>query len=172
VRRKKAVPLGALARYGVTNDELDRVSNYYLYRPGRGERWPVEAADGYALIKDGAGLSVVVTWPGSGCNAPPTVSVPGHPEVSLEAGLHFDRDLKKNGSVVSVTPARAKGEAPPEPVRMLPPGAPWKLNLTEEQQAQIARLEGEVSERLDKVLTDGQKKRLGDLRPQALGADR
>src|SRR4051812_1064265 len=39
VQRNKAVLLGALSRYGVTNETLDRVSNYYRYRPGEGRIW-------------------------------------------------------------------------------------------------------------------------------------
>jgi hypothetical protein len=160
VRQNKAVLLGALARYGVTNDELDLVSNFYRYRPGRGELWPLEAAAGYAVVKDGAVTSVVMTRPGYGYNAPPTVSVPGHPDVALDAELHFDRDLKKNGSVASVTPARARGEGRFESGRLLPPEALGELNLTAEQQAEVGRLEWEVRERLDEIFTDGQKQRL------------
>jgi hypothetical protein len=172
VRRNKAVLLGALARYGVTNDELDRVSNFYRYRPGRGELWPVAAAAGYAVVKDGAVTSVVITQPGYGYCAPPTVSVPGHPEVALEAELHFDRDVKKNGSVASVTPARAGGGARFESGHLLPPELRAEVKLTEEQQAEVGRLEADVKERLDGILTDGQKQRLRDLRPGTPGTAR
>ncbi|MDR3633167.1 MAG: hypothetical protein P4L84_04970 [Isosphaeraceae bacterium] len=109
VRRNKSALLGALARHGVTNDRLDRVSDYYRYNPSRGEMWPVEAAAGYATIRDGAITSVVVTRAGSGYNSPPTVSIPGHPQFVLKADLAFDRDFKKNGSIASITQAAPAG---------------------------------------------------------------
>jgi hypothetical protein len=106
VRRNKEVLLGALKPYGVTNEELDRVSDHYRYVPGRGKLWPVKAAAGYALFKDGAFHSIVITDPGSGYNAPPNVSVPGHPELTLKATLAFGRDLKKNGSIATIAPVK------------------------------------------------------------------
>jgi hypothetical protein len=108
VRRNKEVLLGALRPYGVTNEELDRVSDYYRYVPGRGKLWPVKAVDGYALFKDGAFDSIVITDPGSGYNAPPNVSVPGHPELILKATLAFGRDLKKNGSIATIAPLKSQ----------------------------------------------------------------
>ncbi len=105
VRRNKTVLLNALGPHGVTNDELDRVSDYYRYNRSRGEMWPVKAAAGYATIKDGAVASVTITEPGSGYSSPPTVTVSGHPGLALTAKLTFDRDLKKNGSISTVTPA-------------------------------------------------------------------
>jgi hypothetical protein len=108
VRRNKEVLLRVLKPYGVTNDELDRVSDYYRYFPGRGKLWPVKAAAGYALFKDGAYQSIVITDPGSGYNAPPNVSVPGHPELTLKATLALGRDLKKNGSIATIAPVKAE----------------------------------------------------------------
>src|SRR5262245_15048144 len=52
VRQNKAVLLSALTPHGVTNEELNRVSDFYRYVPGRGKLWPVKAAAGYARIKD------------------------------------------------------------------------------------------------------------------------
>lgn len=111
VRRNKDVLLAALGPYGITNDQLDRVSDHYRYNPGRGEMWPVRAAAGHAVFKDGAFTSVALTDPGSGYSSPPAVSVPGHPELVLRANLGFSRDLRKNGSIVSLTPAGDRGEA-------------------------------------------------------------
>jgi hypothetical protein len=110
VRRNKEVLFGALKPYGVTNDELDRVSDFYRYVPGRGRLWPVKAAAGYALFKDGAFQSIAITDPGYGYNASPNVSVPGHPELSLKATLAFGRDLRKNGSIATI--AQVKAEHP------------------------------------------------------------
>ena len=44
VRKNKAALMGALAKYGVTNERLDAVSNYYRYRPQEGEMWPTTPA--------------------------------------------------------------------------------------------------------------------------------
>jgi hypothetical protein len=103
VQRNKVALLDALGRYGVTNDRLDEVSNYYRYRPGSGETWPTAGATAYAILTDGVVTSVVVTTPGAGYTSAPKVSVPNHPEVVLKAELHFDRDLKKNGSIAAIT---------------------------------------------------------------------
>ncbi len=40
VRKNKAALLRVLAKYGVTNERLDEVSDYYRYNPRRGERGP------------------------------------------------------------------------------------------------------------------------------------
>lgn len=108
VRRNKEVLLEALEPHGVTNVELDRVSNYYRYRPGRGRLWPVTNAAGYAVVKDGAVASVVITSPGAGYTTPSAVTVAGHPEWAFEVKLAFGRDLKKNGAVTAVTPVKGK----------------------------------------------------------------
>src|SRR4051794_40101505 len=41
-RRNKEVLLKALGPYKVTNDRLDEVSDYYRYRPEKGELWPTK----------------------------------------------------------------------------------------------------------------------------------
>jgi hypothetical protein len=110
VRRNKQVLMEALGPHGVTNERLDEVSNYYRYVPGRGKLWPVKAAAGYAVIKDGKVTAVVIAEPGSGYNALPKVTVAGHPELSIKAALVFDRDLKKNGSIAALNPEPAAGK--------------------------------------------------------------
>jgi hypothetical protein len=47
VRKNKEVLLKALGPYGVTNDRLDEVSNYYRYVRSRGELWPTKPATGF-----------------------------------------------------------------------------------------------------------------------------
>jgi hypothetical protein len=160
VRQNKDVLLGALARYDVTNDELDRVSNYYRYVPGRGNLWRVEAAAGYAVLKEGTVTSVVITNPGSGYNSPPTVSVPVHAEWAFEAKLAFGSDLKKNGSISTITPLQGKGKSRFKLGRVLPPSARTELNLTSDQEREIAKVEEDVEQRLSKILTAEQRKKL------------
>ena len=57
-RANKRVLLDKLAKYGVTNDRLDEVSNYYRYRRSDGELWKHRAATGYAIIENGKITSV------------------------------------------------------------------------------------------------------------------
>jgi hypothetical protein len=103
VRRNKEALLSHLARYGVTNERLDEVSNYYRYRRESGELWRHMDAAGYALVKYGKLMNITITQPGAGYTTPPVVSIPG---VGLTdyplATLSFGGDLTTNGSVAAV----------------------------------------------------------------------
>ncbi len=101
-RRNKEALMKVLGPLGVTNGWLDEVSNYYRYQPQKGELWKTKAAAGYALVEDGKIKQIVVTEPGSGYSSPPEATVKGMESVPLVVTLHFDKDLKKNGSVESV----------------------------------------------------------------------
>ena len=111
VQLNKRALLDALARYGVTNALLNRISDYYRYTPGGNRLWPKKAAQGYAIIKNGMVASITVSDGGTGYSSPPQVPVPAHPEVRLKAALRFGRDLTKNGSIseVTVEPSASKG---------------------------------------------------------------
>jgi hypothetical protein len=103
VRRNKRALLGALAKYGVTNERLDEVSNAYRYRAGGGRLWRHEDAVVSATLDgDGKVTGFVVEKAGAGYTTAPTVRVAGHPELKAVVTLHFDTDLAKNGSVESV----------------------------------------------------------------------
>lgn len=105
-RQNKEALLKVLGPLGVKNERLDEVSDYYRFRPQNGELWKNVAAKGYAEIEGGKVKKVVITAPGSGYSAPPTVTVKGKPEVKLNAVLHFDRELKKNGGIEKVEVAK------------------------------------------------------------------
>jgi hypothetical protein len=110
-RRNKEALMKVLKPYGVTNDRLDEVSNYYRYQPQKGDLWPTTAAEGYAVVADGKIKQIVVTKPGAGYSSPPKVMVNGYEKVPLEAKVEYVKDLKKNGAVKSVditSPDRAK----------------------------------------------------------------
>ena len=49
-RRNKEALLKVLAPYKVTNERLDEVSDYYRYRPQKGELWPTTSAKAYAVV--------------------------------------------------------------------------------------------------------------------------
>jgi hypothetical protein len=104
-RANKQVLLGALSKYGVTNDRLDQVSNRCRYRAWAGEMWPTHAASGYATVSNGAVTGFVVTDPGYGYSSPPVVTVTGMSGSAVVATLGFDPDFSRNGSVLSIAPA-------------------------------------------------------------------
>lgn len=98
-RQNKEALLKVLGPYGVTNDRLDEVSNYYRYRPQNGELWPTTAAKAYAIVDNGQIKKIVVTEPGSGYSSLPTATIQGMEKVALKVTLQFGQDLTKNGSV-------------------------------------------------------------------------
>jgi hypothetical protein len=102
VRENKAVLLKALGPYGITNERLDDVSDYYRYRPGKGNLWRHADASAVAIIKNGKVVSVEVTHSGAGYSTPPKATIPGFPQVRLDVQLGFDQDLSRNGRITSI----------------------------------------------------------------------
>jgi hypothetical protein len=102
VRENKDALMDALGPYGITNDRLDEVSNYYRYVRSRGEMWPTKPAQAYAEVKDGKIVKFVVTKGGAGFSSPPTITVPGF-DIATKVELAFGKKLEKNGSVVAIT---------------------------------------------------------------------
>ncbi len=72
----KAVLLGALAPYGVSNDRLDEVSNFYRYVESAGELWSHRDATVVAVVENGVVTSISVTDAGFGYSSVPTVTLP------------------------------------------------------------------------------------------------
>ncbi|MEA3212580.1 MAG: hypothetical protein QOE70_5637 [Chthoniobacter sp.] len=107
-RQNKKALMDALGKYGITNDRLDTVSNYYRYPPGRGGLWTHKEATADALIKGSAIVGYEVTNGGSGYSSAPTVSVPGHPEATAQVELTFGKNLETNGAVAALTTPKAK----------------------------------------------------------------
>ena len=95
--------LRALGKYGITNERLDAVSNYYRYRPGSGSLWRHTPASAKAIIKDGQVTGFTITNPGSGYLTVPSVSVAGYGQVKVKAEIGFSKDLAKNGRVTNLT---------------------------------------------------------------------
>jgi hypothetical protein len=102
-RENKRVLMTALGRYGVTNDRLDTVSNYYRYRPQRGEMWPVRKAKINALIKDGDVTGFQIRDGGAGYSSPPVVIVPGYGTLVVDVQLSFSHKLEHNGSISAIS---------------------------------------------------------------------
>ncbi len=110
-RDNKAALMNALRRYGVTNERLDTVSNYYRYVRSRNEIWPIKPATAYAVIKDGVVTKYVVTAGGSGYSSPPTIAVPGVSGATGTAQIAFGKDFDKNGTVSAIMPSPTKASS-------------------------------------------------------------
>ena len=106
-RKNKTALMSVLAKYGITNDQLDAASNQYRYVKMWGQMWKHKAATVNALVKDGAVVGFEVVDAGSGYSSAPQVSVPSMPNVHADVKLVFDKDFAKNGSIKEVTLASA-----------------------------------------------------------------
>jgi len=102
VRKNKQALLAGLSPYGVTDERLNEVSNYYRYNRSQVEMWRTTPASGYATVSNGVVTGITITNPGSGYSSAPTVSVTGLPDVALTATLAFGTDFSKNGSIKEV----------------------------------------------------------------------
>ena len=101
-RRNKAALLAGLSKYGVTNDRLDEVSNYYRYQRGRDHVWRHRDATAVAVVAAGRVTGFQVTDGGAGYTTPPAVTVDGWPDLAVQVTLSFGTDLPTNGSVTAI----------------------------------------------------------------------
>jgi Spy/CpxP family protein refolding chaperone len=62
-------------------------------------------------------------------------------------------------------PGRQRGPGAPGEFHVLPPRAQQQLNLTADQQKQVAALEAEVKAKIEKILTPEQLEQLKQMRP-------
>lgn len=102
-QQNKAALMSVLGKYGISNERLDEVSNYYRYRPQNGELWTHKDATANALIKDGSVIGYEITSPGAGYSTPPAVSVPGFKDASGKVEIAFGQDLESNGAVSAIS---------------------------------------------------------------------
>lgn len=93
----KAVLLGVLAPYGVSNDRLDEVSNFYRYVESAGELWSHRDGTAVAVVENGVVTSITVTDAGFGYSSTPTVTLPTGQTATVE--LAYGTDLATNGSI-------------------------------------------------------------------------
>jgi hypothetical protein len=110
-QRNKRALLKVLGPHGVTNERLDEVSDYYRYRPERGELWRCRDARAQAIVKDGRIERIEITEAGAGYSSPPKATIEGFESTPLEVKLHFDKDLEANGSIEKIETATAKKAA-------------------------------------------------------------
>ncbi len=102
VRRNKEALMNALSKYGVTNELLDTVSNYYRYLPGRKNIWQSKTATIEAIVANSVVTGFKIVNGGAGYTSAPTLSVAGHPEVKAVVTIAYSKDLSKNGSISKV----------------------------------------------------------------------
>jgi hypothetical protein len=103
VRLNKKALLDALGPYGVTNERLDEVSNYYRYSGSAGETWPRIPATATAIVENGVVTGFVITNPGSGYSSVPIVTVTSAGNVTAVATVSYTTDFNTNGSVTAIT---------------------------------------------------------------------
>jgi hypothetical protein len=101
-RKNKAALMNALGKYGVTNDRLNEVSNYYRYASFKGDMWRNTPAAAYATVRNGAITGFVITNPGAGYSSTPKITVPGMASVKAAATLAYGTDFSTNGSVKEI----------------------------------------------------------------------
>jgi hypothetical protein len=109
VRQNKAALMNALGKYGIDNDRIDTVSNYYRYVRSRNELWTNKLAVANALVKNGVVIGFEIVRSGAGYSSPPSVSVPNLRNGTVVVKLAFSKSLATNGSIISITLAHNQG---------------------------------------------------------------
>jgi hypothetical protein len=99
VQRNKEALLAVLAPYGVTNERLDTVSDYYRYQGSDGALWTHAAATGQAVVRGGKVVSVTLLGAGAGYSSTPKVTVPGVPSAVVKVVVGYGTDMAGNGGV-------------------------------------------------------------------------
>jgi hypothetical protein len=102
VRLNKSALMDVLGPYGVTNDYLDEVSNYYRYNSSAGETWPQIPATAEAIITDGVITGIEITNAGSGYTSVPVITLLNSDQTAT-ATLSFTNDFSTNGSIGAIT---------------------------------------------------------------------
>lgn len=102
----KAALMSVLAAYHVTNDELDRVANYYRFNSAVGQTWPHRPARAEAVVENGTVTSIRVLDGGAGYTTAPTVVIAGHPSVAAAARVVFTSSFATNGHIEAITLSR------------------------------------------------------------------
>ncbi len=102
VRLNKSALMDVLGPYGVSNDYLDEVSNYYRYNGSAGETWPQVPATAQAIFTDGVVTAIEITNAGSGYTSVPVITLLNSDQTAT-ATLSFTNDFSTNGSITAIT---------------------------------------------------------------------
>jgi hypothetical protein len=65
-------------------------------------RFVMRSDKAYAVLEDGKVKRVVVTEAGSGYSSAPKATIQGMEKVGLKVTIQFNKDFKKNGSIMSI----------------------------------------------------------------------
>ena len=103
VQLNKEALLNVLSPYGVTNDRLDEVSNYYRFNGSVGETWTRTPAKVAIVVTDGKLTSIKIINGGSGYSSTPTIIISGAEGVTATAVISYSTDFDTNGSVTAIT---------------------------------------------------------------------
>lgn len=103
VSRNKQVLLSRLGLYGITNERLDEVSNYYRYDGRRQKLWRHTPATAFATVRHGVITRFTITDPGSGYTTAPKIQLPGRSDLNATAILSLGTNLLTNGSIKAIT---------------------------------------------------------------------
>ena len=103
-QRNKAALLKVLAPYGITNDRLDEVSNFYRYNGQTSKTWRVTPATVKAIETNGVVTGLQIINPGAGYSSTPTITVKGPKgTVTASTTVSYTQDFQTNGSLATVT---------------------------------------------------------------------
>ena len=103
-RTNKKALLKVLAPYGITNEKLDEVSNYYRYKGSLGQTWPQTKAAATAVLVDGKLTGINITNVGAGYTSVPKVVIrSGNVMYTGVATVVYTDDFKSNGSIGSIS---------------------------------------------------------------------
>jgi len=102
VKLNKEALLNALGPYGVTNERLDEVSNYYRYNGSAGETWPQTPAKLAVVVTDGKLTGIKIVNGGSGYSSTPIITILGVEDVTATAVVSYTIDFETNGSITAI----------------------------------------------------------------------
>ncbi|MGZ4164287.1 MAG: hypothetical protein ACXVPK_09640 [Tumebacillaceae bacterium] len=103
-QRNKAALLKVLSPYGITNDRLDEVSNFYRYNGQQSKTWRVTPATVKAIETNGVVTGIQITNPGAGYSSTPTITIKGpNGTVTATTTVSYTQDFTTNGSLATVT---------------------------------------------------------------------
>jgi hypothetical protein len=103
VSLNKDALLKVLSPYGITNDRLDTVSNYYRYNQSAGQVWQRTPAAASAIVTNGVVTGIKINNPGAGYSSVPTITISGASGITAKASLLYSKDFQTNGSISAIT---------------------------------------------------------------------
>ncbi|WP_138753081.1 hypothetical protein [Paenibacillus sinopodophylli] len=99
----KSALLNVLTPYGITNERLDEVSNYYRYSGVKGQVWKRTSAALSTTVQNGVVTGVKISNAGSGYTSAPTITITGPSgTITAIATVAYTTDFNTNGSLSAV----------------------------------------------------------------------